>query len=99
MEQQGQESTLPAALLTELVRFCKQDGLVSEFAESLYLKRQTVYLWDKQESESLIHRAAKLGLLEVLRIVKPKLSAIAPFAAAAIPEIDVNGWQSKKGRR
>lgn len=99
MEQQGQESTLPAALLAELVRLCKQDGLVRELAASLHLKRQTVYLWDKQDGECLTYRAAKLRLLEVSRIVEPKLLAIARFAAAALSEVEGNERQQKEGAR
>lgn len=97
MEQQSQESTLPAALLAELVGLCKKDGLVRELAESLHLTRQTIYLWDKQDGECLTYRAAKLRLLEVSRIVEPKLSTIVRFAAAALSEVEANERQTKEG--
>lgn len=99
MEQQDQESTLPVALLAELVRLCKQDGLVRVLADSLHLTRQTVYLWDKQDGECLTYRAAKLRLLEVSRLVEPKLSAIATFAAKALSEVEASERESKEDAR
>lgn len=83
MVQESEESTRPVVLLANLVGISKREGLVRELADALQLRRQTIYLWERTGEGGLSHRAAKLRLLEVSRLARPRLSAVVAMAAQA----------------
>lgn len=72
------EEKTPARLLADLVKRCKKDRKVRALAQRLDIERQTIYLWDKEDS--LTHRAAKLRLLEISRLRVEELAEIVSFA-------------------
>lgn len=95
MTEDTDECASPIALLADLVRLCKRDGLVRELADALHLTRQTVYLWEKTDESSLTFRTAKLRLLEVSRLAIPKLAPIAVFAAWAVACVEANEMDNR----